>query len=55
MEIREKKPSLKRRNTDEEVQFHKKDDEIYIEQDSVKLNPFGLIKEVMHYHCAILF
>ena len=54
LEIREKKSSLKRRNTDEEVQFQKKDDEIYIEQDTVKLNPCRVLKEVVHNHCFIL-
>jgi ATP-binding cassette subfamily B (MDR/TAP) protein 1 len=49
-----KKSSLKRRNTDEEVQFQKKDDEIYIEQDTVKLNPCRVLKEVVHNHCFIL-
>ena len=38
LEIREKKSSLKRRNTDEEVQFEKKDDELYIEEETVKVN-----------------
>ena len=54
MEIRERKSSLNRRNTDEEVQFQKKNDEIYIEQDTVKLNNCCLIKGVVQYHCAIL-
>ena len=54
LEIREKKSSLKRRNTDEEVQFQKKDDEIYIEQDTVKSNPCRVLKEVVHNHCFIL-
>ena len=54
LEIREKKSSLKRRNTDEEVQFQKKDDEIYIEQDSVKVNPCRIVREVMREHCGIL-
>ena len=54
IEIREKKSSLKRRNTDEEVQFQKKDDEIYIEEETVKVNPCRIIKEVVHEHCTIL-
>ena len=54
LEIREKKSSLKRRNTDEEVQFEKKDDEIYIEEETVKVNPCRVIKEVIHEHCFIL-
>ena len=49
MEMRTK-TSFKRRNTDEEVQFHKKDDEIYIEEETVKLNPCRIIKEVVHYN-----
>ena len=54
LEIREKKSTLKRRNTDEEVQFQKKDDEIYVEQDTVKLNPCRVLKEVVDNHCAVL-
>jgi len=54
LDIKEKKSSLKRRNTDEEVQFQKKDDEIYIEQDTVKLNPCRVLKEVVENHCFIL-
>ena len=54
LDIKEKKSSLKRRNTDEEVQFQKKDDEIYIEEDTVKLNPCRVLKEVVDNHCFIL-
>ena len=54
LEIKEKKSSLKRRNTDEEVQFQKRDDELYIEQDTVKVNPCRVMKEVVENHCAIL-
>ena len=54
LEIKEKKSSLKRRNTDEEVQFKKRDDELYIEQDTVKVNPCRVMKEVVENHCAIL-
>jgi len=54
LEIREKKSSLKRRNTDEEVQFQKKDDEIYIDQENVKVNPCRIVREVMREHCCIL-
>ena len=54
LEIREKKSSLKRRNTDEEVQFRKQDDELYIEEDTVKVNPCRIVKEVVHEHCCIL-
>ena len=54
LEIREKKSSLKRRNTDEEVQFQKKDDEIYIEEETVKLNPCRVLKEVVNEHCFVL-
>ena len=54
LEIREKKSSLKRRNTDEEVQFEKKDDELYIEEDTVKVNICRVLKEVVREHCCIL-
>ena len=54
LEIREKKSSLKRRNTDEEVQFQKKDNEIYIEQDTVKVNPCRIVREIMREHCGVL-
>lgn len=45
---------MKRRNTDEEVQFRKQDDELYIEEDTVKVNPCRIIKEVVREHCCIL-
>ena len=54
IEIREKKSSIKRRNTDEEVQFKKRDEELYIEQDTVKVNPCRVMKEVVENHCTIL-
>ena len=45
-EMKNKKISLKRKNTDEEVQFSKKDEEIFIEQDNVKLRPCRLFEEL---------
>ena len=54
MEMQQKKSSLKRRNTDEEVQFQKKDDEIYIDEDKVKVNACRVIKEVTRDHCFVL-
>ena len=45
-ELRKKKSSLKRRNTDEEVQFEKKDDEIFIDQDKVKVQPCKIFREL---------
>ena len=45
-EMKEKKSSLKRKNTDEEVHFVKKDDEIYIDQDKVKVQPCKIFKEL---------
>ena len=38
-EMKHKSNSLKKHNTEEEVQFIKKDDEIYIQQDKVKIRP----------------
>ena len=52
LEIREKKSSLKRRNTDEEVQFQKRDSELYIEENTVKLNICRVLKEVVREHCC---
>ena len=46
IEMKSKKSSLKRRNTEEEVQFQRKDDEIYIEQDKVKVRPCKLFGEL---------
>ena len=46
LEMKTKKSSFKRKNTDEEVQFEKKDDEIYIEQDKVKLRPCKIFDEL---------
>ena len=54
LEMREKKSTLKRRNTDEEVQFIKRDNEIYLEEETVKLNPCRILKEVVERHCFIL-
>ena len=54
LEIREKKSSLKRRNTDEEVQFRKMDDELYIEEDTVKVRPCRVIKEIVKTHLPYL-
>ena len=45
-ELSKKKSSLKRRNTDEEVQFEKKDDEIFIDQDKVKVQPCKIFREL---------
>ena len=44
-EMLKKKSTLKRRNTEDEVQFQE-DDKIYTEQDSVKLKPLRIFKEV---------
>ncbi|MBP5444864.1 MAG: ATP-binding cassette domain-containing protein, partial [Acholeplasmatales bacterium] len=54
MEMESKKSSLKRRNTDEEVQFERKDEEIYTEEDTVKVNPCRVLKEVVDSHCFVL-
>ena len=54
-EIEIKKKSLNKRiNTDEEVQFEKKEEEIYNKEDKVKFNPCRIIKEVTKEHCLIL-
>ena len=52
MELQTKKSSLKRRNTDEEVQFQKKDEEIYTEEDTVKVNPCRIVSEISKDHCV---
>ena len=54
MEMQQKKSSLKRRNTDEEVQFQKKDEEIYTEEETIKVNPCRVLKEVTRDHCCVL-
>ena len=54
LEMEKKKSSLKRRNTDEEVQFQKKESEIFIEEDTVKVNPCRVLKEVTRDHCCVL-
>ena len=53
-ELSKKKSSLKRRNTDEEVQFEKKDDEIFIDQDKVKVQPCKIFRE-LHEEKVTLF
>ena len=54
LEMQTKKSSLKRRNTDEEVQFKRKDEEIFIEEETVKVNPCRILHEVTRDHCIIL-
>ena len=54
MEMNAKKSSLKRRNTDEEVEFKRRDEEIYTEEDKIKINPCRILKEVVHEHLAVL-
>ena len=54
MEMEAKKSSLKRKNTEEEVQFQRKDEEIYTEEEAVKVNPCRVIKEVIDSHCCVL-
>jgi ABC-type multidrug transport system fused ATPase/permease subunit len=54
-ELIQKKSSLKRRNTDEEVQFQKKDDEIYIDQDKVKVRPCKIFEELREEKITIFF
>ena len=52
-EMQNKKSSLKRRNTDEEVQFDKKDDEIYINQEKVKVQPCKIFAELKNHKMTI--
>ena len=54
-EMKIRKNSFKRRNTDEEVQFQKKDDEIYIEQDKVKLRPCKIFEELTEEKCTLFW
>ena len=54
MEMNSKKSSLKSKNTDEEVQFERKDEEIYTEEEAIKVNPCRVLKEVIHSHCFVL-
>ena len=53
-EMTRKKTSLKRRNTEEEVQFQRRDEEIYTEEDKITVNPCRIIKEVVKTHCFVL-
>jgi len=52
-EMQNKKSSLKRRNTEEEVQFDKKDDEIYINQEKVKVQPCKIFAELKNHKMTI--
>ena len=54
-EMKNKKTSLQRRNTDEEVQFQKKDDEIYVDQDKVKLRPCKIFEELREEKITVFF
>ena len=44
--LTKKRSSLKRQNTDEEVKFEKKDQEIFIDQDNVKIKVSRLLGEI---------
>ncbi len=54
MELQTKKSSLKRRNTDEEVQFQRRDEEIYTEEEKIRVNPCRVLGEVTREHCSVL-
>ena len=54
LELQTKKSSLKRRNTEEEVQFQRRDEEIYTEEETVKVNPCRVLSEVTKEHCCVL-
>ena len=54
LEMREKKSTIKRRNTDEEVQFQRRDEELYVDEKDVKLQPCRIIKEVVNEYCFVL-
>ena len=51
--MKENKNSLQRRNTDEEVHFDKKEEEIYINQDKVKVKPLKIFKELREEKCTL--
>ena len=53
MEIK-KDSGLKRRNTDEEIQFQKKEEEIYIDSEKIKINPCRIIRELTEGHLFVL-
>ena len=53
--LSKKRSSLKKTNTDEEVHFEKKDDEIFIEQDTVKIRPSRLFGEIPDKKCNMFF
>ena len=53
-EMIRKKSSIKRRNTEEEVQFVRKDEEIYTEEDKITVNPCRILTEVVKSHCVVL-
>ena len=48
-EIERKKTSIKRRNTDEEVHFERRDNEIAISEKDVKLRPCAILAELCDY------
>lgn len=52
--MKSKKSSLKRRNTEEEVQFQRRDEEIYTEEEAVRVNPCRVLSEVTRDHCSVL-
>ena len=48
-EIERKKTSIKRRNTDEEVQFQRRDAEIALSEKDIKLRPCVILSELCEY------
>ena len=48
-EIERKKTSIKRRNTDEEVHFERRDNEISVSEKDVKLRPCAILAELCDY------
>ncbi len=53
-EMEKKKTTLKRRTTEEEVEFKNRDEEIYTEEDTIKVNPCRVLKEITQSHCCVL-
>ena len=53
-EMIRRKSSIKRRNTEDEVQFERKDEEIYTEEEKITVNPCRILTQVVQKHCVVL-
>ena len=54
-EMERRKSSIQRKNTEDELHFEDKEDEIYIKEDTVKLQPCRIFAELKDYKIYMIF